>query len=228
MIRIAGALAMPRARSLGSLNSEPGLGCSFVDPFSPRTAWAAGTGIGKGFECRQSRDIIELLDDLAVLGIFASGLSLAELVLEVLELGFQRVASQGADVVNKQLAVEVVGFMLDGAAEQVFGLTLEELSQQIEGLHLDLAGAADLGVEPGKAQAAFLILNRGMALDDLGVDEDQFLVLLLRVRRDIQDKEAEGQGHLVGGQTYPLRGIHEAEHLLNGRPEILIDLGHGP
>src|SRR5271157_2814378 len=172
MIRIAVAVAMPRARSLGSLHSEPAPARSLA------RSGLGGLGGGHRQKRRQGHDIVELSDDLAVLGIFAAGLGLAELGLEVLQLGFQRVAGQGAEVVNEQLAVEVVGFMLDGAAEQVCGLAFEQLSQKVEGLHLDLAGAADLGVEPGKAQAALLVLDRGMPLDDLGIDEDQLLILL--------------------------------------------------
>src|SRR5208337_4089837 len=175
MIRIAGAVAMPRALSLGSLHSEP------QHPLvrSLARSGLGGLGGGHGQKRRQGHDIVELFDDLGVLGILAAGLSLAELVLKVLQLGFQRVAGQGAEVVDEQLAVEVVGFMLDDAAEQGFGLAFEQLAQKVEGLHLDLAGAADLGVEPRKAQAALLVLDRGMALDDLGIDEDQLLVLLL-------------------------------------------------
>ena len=67
-----------------------------------------------------------------------------------------------------------------------------------------------------------------MALDDLGIDEDELLVLLLRVGRQVEDEEAIGQAHLVGGQAHPLGGIHQPEHLRDGRPQVIVDLGHGP
>src|SRR5271157_723427 len=114
-----------------------------------------------------------------------------ELGLEFSELVLDGVPGQGAQVVDEELAVEVIGLMLHGAAEEVLGIVLDKVAREIEGLGLDLPGAADLGIEAREAQAAFLILDRGVALDDLGIDEDELLVLLLRVGRQVEDEEAK-------------------------------------
>lgn len=66
-----------------------------------------------------------------------------------------------------------------------------------------------------------------MAFEDLGIDENELLVLLLWLRREIQDEETKRQGHLVGGQPHPPGGVHEVKHLLDGRPKVLVDPGHG-
>ena len=136
-------------------------------------------------------------------------------------------AGERAEVVDEELAVEVVGLVLDRPAEELFGLVLDELALEVEGLDLDLLGAADLGVEPGQAEAAFLVLDRRVPLDDLGVDEDELLVLLLGVRGDVEDEEAIRDGHLVGRQADALRLVHQVEHLPDGRPQVVVDLGHG-
>ena len=57
-----------------------------------------------------------------------------------------------AEMIDEELAVEVVDLVLDRPAEEVFGLVLDELALEVEGLDLDLLGAADLGVEPGQAR----------------------------------------------------------------------------
>ena len=54
------------------------------------------------------------------------------------------------------------------------------------------------------------------------------LVLLLGVGRQVEDEEPIRERHLVGGQPDPPRGVHQVEHLLDRRPQIVVDLGHGP
>ena len=78
----------------------------------------------------------------------------------------------GAEIIDEELAVEVIGLVLDGAAEEVFALVLDQLSLEVVGLDLDLLGPANLRVKAGEAQAALLVLDRRMPLDDLGIDED--------------------------------------------------------
>ena len=80
------------------------------------------------------------------------------------------------------------------------------------------------GVEAGEAQAAFLVLGRGMPLDDLRVDEDLLLVLLLGVGGEVQDEEPERQSDLVGGQADPPGLVHQLEHLADVRPQLVVDL----
>ena len=96
---------------------------------------------------------------------------------------------------------------------------------EVEGLDLDLPRPADLGVEAGEAQAALLVLDRRVPLDDLGVDEDLLLVLLLGVGRQVQDEEPVRQGDLVGRQADPPRLVHQVEHRADRRPQLVVDLG---
>ena len=118
--------------------------------------------------------------------------------------------------------------MLDRPAEEVVGLDLDRVAVQVVGLDLDLPGPPDLAVEAGEAEAAFLVLLGGVPLDDLGVDEDLLLVGLLGVGGEVEDEEPERDAHLVGRQADPVGGVHQVEHLADGRPEVVVDLGHRP
>ena len=89
---------------------------------------------------------------------------------------------------------------------------LDQVALEVVGLDPDLPGPPDLGIEAGEAQAAFLVLDRRVPLDDLGVDEDLLLVLLLRVGREVQDEEPERQRDLVGRQADPPGVVHQVEH----------------
>ena len=44
----------------------------------------------------------------------------------------------------------------------------------------------------------------------------------------LTQEEAIGQAHLVGGQADSPGGVHQLEHLRDGRPQVVVDLGHGP
>ena len=71
-----------------------------------------------------------------------------------------------AHLVDEQDAVEVVDLVLPGPRFQVADDLLDQLALEVVGLHLDRLGPADLLVQAGKAQAAFLVLDGALALDD--------------------------------------------------------------
>ena len=75
-------------------------------------------------------------------------------------------------------------------------------------------GAADLGVETGKAQATFLVLDRTFALQDDGIDVGPFLIAAVAVAGKVEDDQSVGQGDLRRGQSKPLGFVHRIQHLL--------------
>ena len=80
------------------------------------------------------------------------------LAVELFQLLLDAVAFQRGQVVDEQLAVEVVAFVLDTYRQQVFGDQLKGLAVTVQGLDLDFGRSIDVFVEAGYRQTAFLIL----------------------------------------------------------------------
>src|SRR4051812_3291208 len=101
-------------------------------------------------------------DDLGIRRIFAGLLGLAEIALEAADFRLDLVEKVGREAVDEQAAVEVVQFVLHGPAEEVVRLDVDRLTVEVVRLDANLAGALDVGVEAGEAQAALLALDRGV------------------------------------------------------------------
>lgn len=165
--------------------------------------------------------------EFGVVGEVTGGLGFSKLRLEVFDLGEGRVFGEWSQVIDEEFAVEVVGFMLDGAAEKLVGLKLDFLALKIVGPHPDFAGPTHFCVKTGKAEATFFVLGRGMAFNDLGIDENLFLIFLLGVGGGIQDEKSKGECDLVGGQADASGLVHQVEHNANGRSQVVIDACDG-
>ena len=59
-------------------------------------------------------------------------------------------------MVDEELAVEVVNFVLEGAGVKTFARGFESLTIQANGLDFDPSVALDIAVQVGKAQTALL------------------------------------------------------------------------
>ena len=82
----------------------------------------------------------------------------------------------------------MIRFVLDHAGREVIELHLELFAIQVEGADDDVLGPADRAVEFGDAEAPLFAFGASLPPDDLGIDEDELLVLLSRLARDIDDK----------------------------------------
>src|SRR5271166_5430324 len=182
MIRIGSAEAMPgslsdfRNRRSGRPRSVSASGAARSGQFGS----AEGSVRGGRESLRYGSDV-KLLDDLVVPCVFSVLLGLTKLLLELSQLVFHGMQGQRVEIVDEELAVEVVRLMLDGSAEQIFDLVLHEFAFHVVCLHLDFPCAPNLRIQPREAQATFVVLDRRMPFDDHGIDEYQFLVLLYRL-----------------------------------------------
>ena len=104
------------------------------------------TGSASGWDVASRRPLrlVELAADLVVGGIDPLGLGLAVAGLDLLDLGVGRGPGDRAEVVDEELAVEVVGLVLDRPAEEVLGVDLDRVAVEVVGPDLDLPGSADL------------------------------------------------------------------------------------
>ena len=171
-----------------------------------------GCRYGSGDGGRAGGQGFELAGDVFVGGIGTAALGFAEGGFDFLDFGLEGLEGFAFDVVDEELAVEVVGFVLDGAAEEVFGVDVDVAAFEVEGTDADALGAVDGAVDAGEGEAAFFLVEAAVALGDLGVDEDEFLVFLGGVGGDVEDEELEGEADLVGGEADAPGFVHQVEH----------------
>ena len=106
-------------------------------------AFGNGQAIGLREDQGRPGQRIEPVDELGVVGHLADDLQMPVVRLEFLELARRRVAGDGAEVVDEEPAGEVVGFMLDGAADQLLGFQVDLLALKVVRLDPDLAAATN-------------------------------------------------------------------------------------
>src|SRR3546814_10695301 len=75
-------------------------------------------------------------------------------------------ALQRRQVIDKQLAVEVIHFVLDAHRQQALGIHFKRLAVAIQRTHANALGAADLGENGGHRQTAFLTILLAIARQD--------------------------------------------------------------
>jgi hypothetical protein len=68
----------------------------------------------------------------------------------------QQSPAQHAEVIDHELAIEVIGFVLNRDRQQAFGFELEWLAVLVERLDRDSLGAVDVFTNTGKREAAFV------------------------------------------------------------------------
>src|SRR3546814_5989272 len=86
------------------------------------------------------------------------------------------VCSSDLQVVDEQLAVEMIDLVMDAGRQQVVDLEHERLAVAVQRLDLDAVGAGNVGEDAGDRQAAFLVFAQLLgAVADNRVDEHQRL-----------------------------------------------------
>ena len=105
---------------------------------------------------------------------------------------------------------------------------ISSFAVEVVRLHFDALGPAHLGEQAREAQAAFVVLNRALAFENDGVDENAFLVALFGVAGKIENKKLIGQRDLIGGEAKPLVSVHQLQHLGGVHPHLLINGGQRP
>ena len=73
-------------------------------------------------------------------------------------------------MIDEELAVEVVDFVLEGTSVRAFALSLEGLAVEANGLDFYPSVALDVAVQVGKAQTTLLADLLAFVACDLGID----------------------------------------------------------
>jgi len=134
--------------------------------------------------------------------------------------------------------VEVIGFVLDGSGEQAATVELELCPFLVESLDRNLAGAGNIGVEFGKAQAAFRAGNGLAGGGEFGIQQNE-----RHERGDIgwfsidgeaggpvgdlshvDHGELEGHSDLLGGEADSPGIVHGFEHVPDEISGLIGDL----
>lgn len=127
-------------------------------------------------------------------------------------------------MVQKENAVQVVDFVLEGAGEEFFAGDFKGVAFDILGLDGDVGGAADIFAEAGDGQAALFADLLALLLGNLGVDQDEAGGGVF-AGRGIDDGELPADVDLGGGKADAAGGIHGFKHVVDelaefGRAEV--------
>src|SRR5436309_4958054 len=83
---------------------------------------------------------------------------------------------EAAQMIDEQVAVEMVGLVAERARHQALSPHLARLAVAVEEADLDPLGPHDVLGEVGDGEAALFLVELAGALDDLGVREDMQLL----------------------------------------------------
>lgn len=155
----------------------------------------------------------EALGDFLVGWKLTGFLSALECELEFFQLVAMIGSVGGAEAVDEERAVEVVGFVLEDAGQEVAGFEADFVAVEVVGFDLDCGVARDGGADAGDAETAFFVLFEPAAAAKDGVYVDAFGILGVRLAFGVGDEEPIGQIDLVRGQADALVFIHQLEHL---------------
>ena len=151
------------------------------------------------------------------------GRSAGALAAFFFEFSPDALALEPRQVIDEQLAGQMIHLVLQAYRRQTLQLTLEWLAVRILGAHLHARRALDLLEYVGHRQAAFFRHLDAVACHNLGVDVDLRLVLLAA---DIHHEQPPMDIDLRGRQSDPRGGIHGLQHVGDQLLERGIELLH--
>src|SRR5687768_4298383 len=173
---------------------------------------------------RRGRARLELLVAVVVLRDLECGdatrrrLVAAALLLPLLERGSPL---EEAEVVDEELAVQMIDLVLKAPREQFVGIDLDRLSLTVLRLDDDAHRALDVGIDVWNREAALFALLRSFAQQDFRIDDDVPRTV------DVDDGHALGAPHLRRGEPDALGGVHRLEHVVHELLELRTDLCNG-
>ena len=130
---------------------------------------------------------------------------------------------RGAEAVDEQRAVEVVGFVLDDAGHQSVDFACDFVAVEIVRLNLDRRVARDRCANAGDAEAAFFVLFRPRPPLRTGLMNTPSVSLASAVAFGVGHEQAVRQIDLVGGQADAFVLVHQLEHFGDDLPQLGID-----
>jgi hypothetical protein len=122
-----------------------------------------------------------------------------------------QLALDGRDVIDEQLALKMIHFVLNADRQQVFGGQSKRVAFSIDGADLDLFRPKNRLIETGYRQTTFVRRYFSLAGDDLGVNEHQWRGV---VGRDINHQHSQVNIDLACGQAYAGGCVHGLKHIV--------------
>src|SRR5690606_20411554 len=124
------------------------------------------------------------------------------------------------EVVDEQLAFEMIHLVLDALREQTFRLELERLAVAVERLHLDALGPLDVVVQPGHGQAPLLEAPAAFGRDNFRIDQ---AIRLIAPFGHVHHDDPLVNVDLGRGEADPGRRVHRLEHVVHEAPDVVVD-----
>ena len=148
-----------------------------------------------------------------------------QFALQLDHLAGNHLPLHGADMVDEQLAVQVVQLVLRAGGPKPVEIAFLRLAVEPGPAHPHLGRADHLGVDVGERQAAFLEDPRGLGqADDLGVDHDQRRGAAVGILAAIHHEHPLQHAQLRRGKAHARRLVHRGQHV--GRQRL--ELGRDP
>jgi hypothetical protein len=141
----------------------------------------------------------------------------------LVELLADALALELRQVVDEELAVEMVHLVLQADGQHAVELALDDGAAGVLVAHAHALGAWHVVIDAGHRQAAFLAGRLAAELEDLGVDEDLAPVLVLG---HVDDHQALVPVDLRGRKADARGGIHGLEEVVDARFERRVEDGH--
>src|SRR5687768_3048006 len=140
---------------------------------------------------------------------------LRKILLHRLPLRDRGASLEKAEVVEEQLAVQMIDLVLQAAREQVRRVELEGLAVAVQRANGDARGAVDVAEDLGDRETPLFSAGGAFGVDDLGVHDHDRVVL------DVDDGEALRSPDLRRGKPDSLGGVHRLEHVIGEATELV-------
>src|SRR5688572_21044290 len=140
---------------------------------------------------------------------------------QLLPLLERRAPLEQPEIVDEQLAVQVIDLVLEAARQQLGRVELDRFPLAVLRLDDDAHRALDVGVDVGNRQATLFAPLRSLAMHDLRIDDDVSRAI------DVHDRDALRAPHLRRGEPDSLGGVHRLEHVVHELLKVRPDIGDG-
>ena len=130
------------------------------------------------------------------------------------------IALDAAQTIDEQRAVEMIHLVLKRPRQQAGAFDLDAARRGDRALDDRARRPHDGGVESRHAQAALFFELHALALDELGIDDDD-RARRVAAEREIDDEDPQRDADLRRRQPDARRGIHRLDHVV----DEAIDLG---
>src|SRR5579859_7116264 len=120
-----------------------------------------------------------------------------------------------------ELAVEVIGFVKQGAGEKFFPGFFKNVAAGVLGADGDFVGARHILAELGNAEAAFALGVLAFSVDDFGIDQNE-LGFGIFLEGNVDDGNAASDADLRGGEADTVGGVHGFEHVVEELLQVVV------